>query len=99
MPEPGGSRVAAGSSSQVFRPNSCSPYLKLMCPLQALLNYRWSRVPGPLSDPIEQAIAALITLVYWGTATWYLKEGDSLTSSILTVVGGVQTWSAFFSKA
>jgi len=64
----------------------------------ALLNYRWSRVSGPLTDPVERAIAVLITAVYLGTAAWYTKEGDAATGGILTVVGGMQTWSAFFSN-
>ena len=41
----------------------------------------------------------LTTLIYWSSALWYTKEGDATSGGILTAVGGMQTWSAFFSKA
>jgi hypothetical protein len=50
---------------------------------------------GSLTDPVERAIAAIATAVYWGTAAWYTKEGDGATAGLLVAAGGVQGWAAF----
>ena len=62
----------------------------------AILNLRWSRNPLLLTDSLEKAIAAVTTATYWATALWYMTQEDKPTSGLLTVVGGLQAWSAFF---
>ena len=64
----------------------------------AILNLRWSRNPLLLTDSLEKAIAAVTTATYWATALWYMTQEDKLTSGLLTVVGGLQAWSAFFAQ-
>jgi hypothetical protein len=51
-----------------------------------------------LTDGLEKAIAAVITVTYWATALWYMSQEDKPTSGLLTVVGGLQAWSAFFAS-
>ena len=62
----------------------------------AILNLRWSRNPLLLTDSLEKAVAAVTTATYWATALWYMTQEDKPTSGLLTVVGGLQAWSAFF---
>ena len=62
----------------------------------AILNLRWSRNPLLLTDSLEKAIAAVIAATYWATALWYMTQEDKPTSGLLTVVGGLQVWSALF---
>jgi len=62
----------------------------------AILNYRWSRNPLLLTDPLDKAIAALTAATYWATALWYMSKDEKPASGLLTVIGGLQTWSAFF---
>ena len=62
----------------------------------AILNLRWSRNPLLLTDSLEKAIAAVTTATYWATALRYMTQKDKPTSGLLTVVGGLQVWSAFF---
>jgi predicted NAD/FAD-dependent oxidoreductase len=62
---------------------------------KAILNLRWSRNPLLLTDSLEKAVAAVTTATYWATALWYMTQEDKPTSGLLTVVGGLQAWSAF----
>ncbi|PGH06236.1 hypothetical protein AJ80_08205 [Polytolypa hystricis UAMH7299] len=64
----------------------------------ALINYRWSRVPGALANPAEKAIAALISALCWGSSAWYHRNGIRDTSAIVGFAGALQTWAAFFSR-
>ena len=64
----------------------------------AILNLRWSRNPLLLTDSLEKAIAAVTTATYWATALWYMTQEDKFTSGLLTVIGGLQAWSAFFAQ-
>lgn len=64
--------------------------------LQVIINYRWARNPKLLTNNLDKAIALLTTSIYWVTALWYAKEGDKITSSLVTFVGGLQLWSTFF---
>jgi len=66
--------------------------------IAAILNYRWSRNPLLLTDSLDKAIAAVTVATYWATAVWYMSQEDKTTSGLLTVVGGLQTWSAFFAQ-
>ena len=62
---------------------------------EAILNLRWSRNPILLTDTLDKALAAVMTATYWATALWYMTQEDRPTSGLLTVVGGLQAWSAF----
>jgi predicted NAD/FAD-dependent oxidoreductase len=62
---------------------------------KAILNLRWSRNPGLLTDSLEKAVTTVITATYWATALWYMTQEDKQTSGLLTVVDGLQAWSAF----
>jgi predicted NAD/FAD-dependent oxidoreductase len=62
----------------------------------AILNLRWARNPLLLTDSFEKAVAAVTTATYWATALWYMIQDDKPTGGVLTVVGGLQAWSAFF---
>ena len=46
-------------------------------------------------DTLDKALAAVMTATYWATALWYMTKEDRPTSGLLTVVGGLQAWSAF----
>lgn len=63
--------------------------------ITALTNYGWSQNPTLLRDPINKAIAALTTCIYWGAGLWYAKNGIKSTSGVLAVIGSLQVWSAF----
>lgn len=65
---------------------------------KAILNLRWSRNPTLLTDSLEKALAAVTTATYWATALWYMSQGDKPTSGLVTVVGGLQAWSAFLAS-
>jgi hypothetical protein len=62
----------------------------------AIINYRWAQNPALLRNNLDKAIALLTTSIYWASALWYVKEGDKTTSGLVTLVGGLQLWSAFF---
>lgn len=66
--------------------------------VKAIINLRWSQNPLMLTDGLEKAIAAVTTVTYWATALWYMTQEDKPTSGLLTVVGGLQAWSAFFAS-
>lgn len=66
--------------------------------IPAIINYRWSRSPILLADRLEKAIAAVTAATYLLTAAWYASQEDKTTSGLLTIVGGLQTWSAFFAR-
>ncbi|KAK2758234.1 hypothetical protein FQN54_004078 [Arachnomyces sp. PD_36] len=63
--------------------------------VSALINYRWSRNPKALTDPIEKAIAGLLAAVLAGSAVWYKKKGISGTSAVVAIGSAVQAWAAF----
>jgi len=63
--------------------------------IAAILNYRWAKSPALLLEPIDKAVAALMTTIALGTAAWYGKEGDRTTSGLLTIVGALQSYAAF----
>ncbi|KKZ64165.1 hypothetical protein EMCG_01513 [[Emmonsia] crescens] len=65
----------------------------------ALTNYRWSQsTHGALTDPIEKGIAALTSILCFGTSAWYNKNGIRDTAAIVGFAGAVQSYAAFFSK-
>jgi hypothetical protein len=67
--------------------------------LAALINYRWSRNPGALLNPVEKAIAALIAAICWGSAAWYKKNGLRESGAVVGLAGALQAYAAFFSTA
>jgi hypothetical protein len=62
------------------------------------MNYRWSKSPALLLDPLDKAMAALTTAICVGSALWYGTEGDTATGGILAGLGGLQTYAAFFAQ-
>ena len=66
--------------------------------VKAILNLRWSRNPLLLTDSLEKALAAVTTATYLATALWYMSQENIPTGGVLTVVGGLQVWSAFFAS-
>jgi hypothetical protein len=63
----------------------------------ALINYRWSRLypQGGLTDPVDKGIAAIFTILSWGSAWWYYRHGIADTSVAVGATGLVQFWAAF----
>ncbi|OAX79037.1 hypothetical protein ACJ72_06644, partial [Emergomyces africanus] len=65
-----------------------------------LTNYRWSQSAlGARTNPIEKGIAALTSILCFGTSAWYNKNGIRDTAAIVGFAGAVQSYAAFFSKA
>ncbi|KAL2362015.1 hypothetical protein RJZ56_005087 [Blastomyces dermatitidis] len=54
---------------------------------------------GALSDPIEKGIAALTSILCFGTSAWYNKNGIRDTAAVVGFAGMVQSYAAFLSKA
>ncbi|KAF4768741.1 hypothetical protein N7455_000108 [Penicillium solitum] len=62
--------------------------------LTALLNLHWAQNPKALEEPLNRAMAALITLIAWSSSAWYLRRGVK-ASGILTATAGLfQAWAA-----
>lgn len=63
-------------------------------PFLALLNLHWAQNPKALEEPLNRAMAALITLIAWSSSAWYLRRGVK-ASGILTATAGLfQAWAA-----
>jgi hypothetical protein len=58
-----------------------------------LINYRWA-TEGFRGDGIDKAILSLILTLYFGSAAWYVKTGDSGTAAVLTPIGLMQIFAA-----
>jgi hypothetical protein len=62
--------------------------------LLALLNLHWAKNPEALEEPLNRAMAALVTLIAWSSSAWYLRRGVK-ASGILTATAGLfQAWAA-----
>jgi hypothetical protein len=75
-----------------------STLVHLLKVLIAIMNYRWSKNPALLIDPLDKAMAALTTAICVGSALWYGKGGDGATGGTLAALGGLQTYAAFFAQ-
>ena len=62
----------------------------------ALINYSWSQTPSLLQQPINQAIAALMTGIVWASSAWYLRRGVLANGIVVAVMGAVQAWAVFW---
>ncbi|KAE8423129.1 hypothetical protein BDV36DRAFT_243661 [Aspergillus pseudocaelatus] len=63
--------------------------------LTALLNLQWSLNPQALDEPLNRAIAALLTLIAWGSSISYLRGGVKSSGFITAAAGAFQAWAAF----
>ncbi|KAF9892041.1 hypothetical protein FE257_002447 [Aspergillus nanangensis] len=63
--------------------------------MNALLNYSWSKNPALLDDPVNKAIAALMTAIVWVSSGWYLKKGVKGNGVVVALMGALQAWAAF----
>ncbi|KAE8132121.1 hypothetical protein BDV38DRAFT_224061 [Aspergillus pseudotamarii] len=61
----------------------------------ALLNLQWSLNPQALDEPLNRAIAALLTLIAWGSSVSYLRGGVKSSGFITAAAGAFQAWAAF----
>lgn len=66
-------------------------------PRQALLNYQYSLNPAALRTEVDKAIIGTAVATVWGSALYYYKKGIVGNAVATSVVGGLQTWSFFFS--
>ncbi|KAB8242152.1 hypothetical protein BDV35DRAFT_39634 [Aspergillus flavus] len=63
--------------------------------LTALLNLQWSLNPQALDEPLNRAIAGLLTLIAWGSSVSYLRGGVISSGLITAAAGAFQAWAAF----
>ncbi|KAF7590193.1 hypothetical protein BBP40_003167 [Aspergillus hancockii] len=63
--------------------------------MNALINYNWSRDPTLLNEPVNQAIAVLMTAIVGFSSVWYLKRGVKANGIVVGVIGALQAWAAF----
>ena len=61
----------------------------------ALLNLQWSLNPQALDEPLNRAIAGLLTLIAWGSSVSYLRGGVKSSGLITAAAGAFQAWAAF----
>lgn len=64
-------------------------------PFLALLNLQWSLNPQALDEPLNRAIAGLLTLIAWGSSVSYLRGGVISSGLITAAAGAFQAWAAF----
>ncbi|GAB1197868.1 hypothetical protein APSETT444_007172 [Aspergillus pseudonomiae] len=60
-----------------------------------LLNLQWSLNPQALDEPLNRAIAGLLTLIAWGSSVSYLRGGVKSSGLITAAAGAFQAWAAF----
>ncbi|KAF2273881.1 uncharacterized protein EI97DRAFT_435528 [Westerdykella ornata] len=58
--------------------------------IAALLNLKWSHSPIGLVDPLDKAIATLLTTLLFGAGAKYYGAGDRGTGITLAIVGILQ---------
>ncbi|KAA8649674.1 uncharacterized protein ATNIH1004_002345 [Aspergillus tanneri] len=63
--------------------------------MTALINYNWAQNPTLLDQPINKAIAALMTAIVWASSGWYLKRGVMGNGVVVALMGALQAWAAF----
>ncbi|KAB8224032.1 hypothetical protein RU639_010637 [Aspergillus parasiticus] len=63
--------------------------------LTALLNLQWSLNPQALDEPLNRAIAGLLTLIALGSSVSYLRGGVMSSGFITAAAGAFQAWAAF----
>ncbi|GES61192.1 hypothetical protein ATEIFO6365_0006065100 [Aspergillus terreus] len=63
--------------------------------MTALINYQWSKNPALLNDPVNKAIAGLMTAIVWVSSGWYLKRGVNSNGVVVALMGALQAWAAF----
>ncbi|KAB8264232.1 hypothetical protein BDV32DRAFT_146014 [Aspergillus pseudonomiae] len=63
--------------------------------MNALINYSWSQNPALLNDPINRAVAALMTAIVGVSSGWYLKRGVKSNGIVVALMGALQAWAAF----
>ncbi|KAL4798334.1 hypothetical protein BDV19DRAFT_356863 [Aspergillus venezuelensis] len=62
--------------------------------VNAFVNYSWSQSPELLKNPINRAIAVIMTAVMWGSSGWYLKKGVKRNGVFVALIGALQAWAA-----
>ncbi|KAB8231568.1 hypothetical protein ETB97_002466 [Aspergillus alliaceus] len=60
--------------------------------LIALLNFQWASNPQALEEPLNRAIAGLITLIAWGSSISYLRGGVVSSGLITAAAGAIHGW-------
>ncbi|KAL4880524.1 hypothetical protein BJY04DRAFT_218996 [Aspergillus karnatakaensis] len=60
--------------------------------VNALLNYNWSLAPEQLRNPINRAIAVILTAVMWGSSGWYFKHGVAPNGVVVALMGALQAY-------
>ncbi|KAJ5232581.1 hypothetical protein N7468_005537 [Penicillium chermesinum] len=63
--------------------------------LTALLNLNWAKNPDSLKEPLNAAMAALVSLISWGSSAWYLRKGLKASGVLTAAAGLLQAWAAF----
>ncbi|RHZ57297.1 uncharacterized protein CDV56_104269 [Aspergillus thermomutatus] len=63
--------------------------------MTAMINYGWAQNPALLQEPINKAIAALMTAIVWVSSGWYLKKGVKGNGVVVAAMGALQAWAAF----
>lgn len=67
--------------------------------MTAMINYSWSQSPALLEQPLNKAIAALMTGIVWASSGWYLRRGVLGNGIVVALMGGLQAWAAFSSSS
>ncbi|KAL4936626.1 hypothetical protein BDV06DRAFT_204659 [Aspergillus oleicola] len=62
--------------------------------VNALINYNWSQSPDQLRNPLNRAIAVIMTMVMWGSSGWYFKSGVKRNGVVVALMGALQAWAA-----
>ncbi|KAI9932621.1 hypothetical protein ASPWEDRAFT_33514 [Aspergillus wentii DTO 134E9] len=60
--------------------------------MTALINYNWSQNPALLEEPVNKAIAGLITAIVWVSSGWYFKNGVKANGFATALAGAIQAW-------
>ncbi|KAB8234305.1 uncharacterized protein BDW43DRAFT_310331 [Aspergillus alliaceus] len=63
--------------------------------MNALINYNWSQDPTLLSDPVNRALAVLMTAIVGVSSVWYLRRGVRSNGIVVGVMGALQAWAVF----
>ncbi|KAL2817601.1 hypothetical protein BJX63DRAFT_429646 [Aspergillus granulosus] len=62
--------------------------------VNALINYNWSLSPEQLKNPINKAIAILMTAVMWASGGWYFKRGVTSNGVAVAIMGALQAYAS-----
>lgn len=60
----------------------------------ALVTYNWSLDPELLRNPINKAVAVIMTAVMWGSSGWYFKRGIPGNGVVVAVMGALQAYAS-----